>query len=59
MPSIVENGAVPGIWLLAGRPAPKEMSVDVSFKDQSHLNGIMKEAEEIVNNALNSSQGAA
>jgi phosphoglucomutase len=37
MPSIVETGAVPGISPLAGRPAPKEMLVDVARLEREYF----------------------
>jgi phosphoglucomutase len=46
----------------AARPSGTENIYKVyaeSFKGQSHLNAILTEAEEIVNNALNSSKGRA
>jgi phosphoglucomutase len=46
----------------AARPSGTENIYKIyaeSFKDQAHLNTILSEAEEIVNNALNSSRGAA
>jgi phosphoglucomutase len=46
----------------AARPSGTENIYKVyaeSFKDQSHLNAIVSEAEEIVNNALNLSKGRA
>jgi phosphoglucomutase len=46
----------------AARPSGTENIYKIyaeSFKDQAHLNAILSEAEEIVNNALNSSRGAA
>jgi len=48
---------------LAGKPAPREMLVDLarlekiyaeSFKSESHLHAILSEAQEMVNNALDS-----
>jgi phosphoglucomutase len=46
----------------AARPSGTENIYKIyaeSFTDQSHLNAILSEAEEIVNNALNSSKGSA
>jgi phosphoglucomutase len=46
----------------AARPSGTENIYKVyaeSFKDEGHLNAIINEAEEIVNNALNSSKGRA
>jgi phosphoglucomutase len=46
----------------AARPSGTENIYKIyaeSFKGQSHLNAILTEAEEIVNNALNSSKGRA
>ena len=46
----------------AARPSGTENIYKIyteSFKDQSHLNAIVSEAEEIVNNALNGSDGQA
>jgi phosphoglucomutase len=46
----------------AARPSGTENIYKIyaeSFTDQSHLNAILSEAEEIVNNALNSSRGSA
>jgi phosphoglucomutase len=46
----------------AARPSGTENIYKIyaeSFKDQAHLNAILSEAEEIVNNALSSSRGAA
>jgi phosphoglucomutase len=46
----------------AARPSGTENIYKIyaeSFIDQSHLNAILSEAEEIVNNALNSSKGSA
>ena len=39
---------------LAGKPVPKELLVDVaeSFKNQTHLDAIVREAEAMVNRAL-------
>jgi len=44
----------------AARPSGTENIYKIyaeSFKDQSHMNAIVSEAEEIVNNALNGSDG--
>jgi phosphoglucomutase len=67
--SLTETGISP----LAGKTAPREMLVDLSFaarpsgtenvykiyaetfKNQSHLNMIIREAQEIVSNALGQS----
>jgi phosphoglucomutase len=46
----------------AARPSGTENIYKIyaeSFKDQAHLNAILSETEEIVNNALNSARGAA
>jgi phosphoglucomutase len=46
----------------AARPSGTENIYKIyaeSFKEQSHLNAIVSEAEEIVNNALNGSDGQA
>lgn len=57
---------LPDAWARSGwfaaRPSGTENIYKVyaeSFKDQSHLNAIVSEAEEIVNNALNLSKGRA
>jgi phosphoglucomutase len=50
-----------GGWF-AARPSGTENIYKIyaeSFRDQSHLNAIVSEAEEIVNNALNMSEGRA
>ena len=58
------NAPIGGLKVVAGsgwfaaRPSGTENIYKIyaeSFKDQSHLNAIVSEAEEIVNNALNSS----
>jgi phosphoglucomutase len=51
---------VAGTGWFAARPSGTEDIYKIyaeSFKDQSHLNAIVSEAEEIVNNALDSSKG--
>jgi phosphoglucomutase len=59
-----DNAPIGGLKVMAGsgwfaaRPSGTENIYKIyaeSFKDQSHLNAIVSEAEEIVNNALNSS----
>jgi phosphoglucomutase len=62
------NAAIGGLKVVAAsgwfaaRPSGTENIYKIyaeSFKGQSHLNAILTEAEEIVNNALNSSKGPA
>jgi len=62
------NAAIGGLKVVAAsgwfaaRPSGTENIYKIyaeSFKGQSHLNAILTEAEEIVNNALNSSKGRA
>jgi phosphoglucomutase len=62
------NAAIGGLKVVAAngwfaaRPSGTENIYKVyaeSFKDEAHLNAIVGEAEEIVNNALNSSKGRA